>query len=92
MKNIFSPKRLLSSMAVILSVFAASNVSHSGNIIVKPGGFDHFTVQLPEKVRAGEGVIVRLQAYDIHDNLITNFGETGKEFKVLISGSAQVQP
>lgn len=79
-------------MAVILFVLAASNVSHSGNIIVKPGGFDHFTMQLPEKVRAGEGVIVRLQAYDMHDNLITNFGETGKEFKVLISGSAQVQP
>jgi len=79
-------------MAVILSVFAASNVSHSGNIIVKPGGFDHFAVQLPEKVRAGEGVIVKLQAYDMHDNLITNFAETGKEFKVSVSGSAQAQP
>ncbi len=79
-------------MVAVLSVFAASNVSHSGNIIVKPGGFDHFAVQLSEKVRAGEGVIVKLQAYDMHDNLITNFAETGKEFKVLISGSAQVQP
>lgn len=79
-------------MAVILFVVAASNVSHSGNIIVKPGGFDHFAVQLPEKVRAGEGVIVKLQAYDMHDNLITNFSETGKEFKVSVSGSAQAQP
>lgn len=79
-------------MVAVLSVFAASNVSHSGNIIVKPGGFDHFAVQLSEKVRAGEGVIVKLQAYDMNDNLITNFAETGKEFKVLISGSAQVQP
>lgn len=79
-------------MAVILSVFAASNISHSGNIMVKPGGFGRFVVQLPEKVRAGEGIIVKLQAYDMNDNLITNFAETGKEFKVLISGSAQVQP
>ncbi|MCX5717242.1 MAG: hypothetical protein NTW44_02810 [Nitrospirae bacterium] len=92
MKNIFSSKRLLSSMVAVLFVFAASNVSHSGNIIVKPGGFDHFAVQLPEKVRAGEAVIVRLQAYDMHDNLITNFAETGREFKVLVSGSVQVQP
>ncbi|MBI3378260.1 MAG: hypothetical protein HY035_07670 [Nitrospirae bacterium] len=92
MKNIFSPKSLLSSMVAVLFVFAASNVSHSGNIIVKPGGFDHFAVQLPEKVRAGEGVIVKLQAYDMHDNLITNFAETGKEFKVSVSGSAQAQP
>jgi hypothetical protein len=92
MKNIFSPERLLSSIVAVLFVFAASNVSHSGNIIVKPGGFDHFAVQLPEKIRAGEAVIVRLQAYDMHDNLITNFAETGREFKVLVSGSAQVQP
>jgi len=79
-------------MVAVLLVLAASSVSHSGNIIVKPGGFDHFAVQLPEKVRAGEGVIVKLQAYDMHDNLITNFAETGKEFKVSVSGSAQVQP
>lgn len=92
MKNTFSPKKLLSSMVAVLLVFAASSVSHSGNIIVKPGGFDHFAVQLPEKVRAGEGVIVKLQAYDMHDNLITNFAETGKEFKVSVSGSAKVQP
>jgi len=92
MKNFFSLKRLLLAPLVILFVLAASNASHSGNIIVKPGGFDHFAVQLPEKVRAGEGFIVRLQAYDMHDNLITNFAETGKEFKVLVSGSAQAQP
>lgn len=49
-------------------------------------------MQLPEKVRAGEGVVVKLQAYDMHDNLITNFAETGKEFKVSVSGSAQAQP
>lgn len=92
MKNIFNSKRLLPSLLVVLFIFAASNVSHSGNIIVKPGSFDHFAVQVPEKVRAGEGVIVRLQAYDMHDNLITNFAETGKEFKVLVSGSTQSQP
>jgi len=79
-------------MVALLFVFASSNVSHSGNIIVKPGGFDHFAVQLPEKVRAGEGVIVKLQAYDMHDNLITNFSETGKDFKISVSGSAQVHP
>ena len=28
----------------------------------------------------------------MHDNLITNFAETGKEFKVSVSGSAQAQP
>lgn len=92
MKNIPIPKNLLLSLLIIPCILAVSGVSHSGNIMVKPGKFDHFTIQLPEKVRAGEGFIVRLQAYDAHDNLITEFGETGKDFKVSVSGSAQVQP
>lgn len=92
MKNISIPKNLLLSLLIIPCILAVSGVSHSGNIIVKPGKFDHFTMQLPEKVRAGEGFIVRLQAYDAHDNLITEFGETGKDFKISVSGSAQAQP
>jgi len=47
---------------------------------------------LPEKIRSGEGFILKLHAYDAHDNLIADFGETGKDFKVSVSGSAQVQP
>ncbi len=92
MKNISIPKSLFLSLLLSLCILAFSGISLGGNIIVKPGKFDHFTIQLPEKVRAGEGFTVRLQAYDVHDNLITDFGETGKDFKVSASGSAQVQP
>lgn len=92
MKNISVPKRLLLSFLIILCILAVSGVAYSGNIIIKPGKFDHFAIQIPEKSRTGEGVIVRLQAYDVHDNLIADFGETGKDFKVSVSGSAQVQP
>ncbi len=86
------PKKLLLSVAAILCILAVSGISYGGNIIVKPGKFDHFSIQMPEKVRAGEGFMVRLQAYDAHENLITDFAETGKDFKISVSGSAQVQP
>lgn len=92
MKNISVPKKLMLSFLIILCILAVSGLAYSGNIIIKPGKFDHFAIQIPEKSRAGEGVMVRLQAYDVHDNLITDFGETGKDFKVSVSGSAQVQP
>lgn len=92
MKNIYAQKKMLSFFLVFLFVLIVSTGSHGGNIVVKPGKFDHFGVQLPEKVRAGEGFVVRLQAYDAHNNFITDFGEAGKDFKVLVSGSAQAQP
>lgn len=92
MKNISVPQKMLLSLLIILCVLAVSGAAYSGNIIIKPGKFDHFVIQMPEKIRAGEGFMVRLQAYDAHDNLITDFGEAGKDFKVSVSGSAQAQP
>ncbi|MBI4684833.1 MAG: hypothetical protein HY755_06510 [Nitrospirae bacterium] len=89
MRNIYILRKTL---FVVFLVLAVSGNVHSGNIIIKPGRFDHFAMQMPEKVRAGEGFIVRLQAYDTHDNLITDFGDAGKDFKVSVSGSAQIQP
>ncbi|MHB8882671.1 MAG: hypothetical protein ACYC69_14330 [Thermodesulfovibrionales bacterium] len=64
----------------------------AGTVVVKPGQFDHFTLQLPDKAIAGENFIVRVQAFDLNNNLITNFIESGKEFKIDVSGSAAVQP
>lgn len=92
MKNISVPKKMLLSLLLISCILAVSGDAYSGNIIIKPGKFDHFAIQIPDKSRAGEGFMVRLQAYDAHDNLITDFGETGKDFKISISGSAQTQP
>jgi len=92
MKNIFIRKGLFLPLLAIIYALIGISASYGGNIMVSPGKFDHFAVQLPEKVRAGEGFMVKLYAYDAHDNLITNFAETGKDFKILISGSAQAQP
>lgn len=66
--------------------------SQAGTVVVKPGQFDHFTLQIPDRLIAGENFIVRVQVYDANNNLITNFSETGKEFKVEIQGAATAQP
>lgn len=68
------------------------SVVYAGTVIVKPGSFNHFTLQVPERTVAGESFVIRAQVYDSHNNLITNFSESGKEFKVVVTGSANVQP
>ncbi|HWR58989.1 MAG TPA: hypothetical protein VN328_08895 [Thermodesulfovibrionales bacterium] len=81
---------------VLLSAFflllLAVSMSFAGTIVVKPGKFDHFVIEFPERMVAGEGFVVRAFVYDISNNLITHFPESGKDFKVTVSGSANVQP
>ncbi len=82
-------------MSFFLSVFlAALFPSHTaaGTVVVKPGRFDHFTMQMPARVIAGEDFIIKVQVYDVNDNLITNFSEIGKEFTAHVDGSAVIQP
>ena len=82
------------SILLIISVFMlflCSPVS-AGTVVVKPGQFDHFTLQMPDKAVAGENFVVKVSVYDANNNLITNFSETGKEFKVDVSGMAIAQP
>lgn len=79
---------LLISLFIILTI----SISFAGTVIVKPGKFDHFVFQIPERIIAGENVVIKLMIYDAHDNIITNFAESGREFRVGITGSALVQP
>ena len=49
MKNISVPKKYDVILLIILCILAVSGVAYSGNIIIKPGKFDHFAIQIPEK-------------------------------------------
>lgn len=82
------------SVLLIASIFMLCLYSmvSAGTVVIKPGQFDHFAVQMPEKAVAGENFVVKVSVYDASKNLITNFSETGKEFKVDVSGSASTQP
>ncbi len=89
-KTIMQAVILLASTVYL--IFSPVSLTYAGTIVVKPGQFDHFTIQLPERAVAGENFLIKVQAYDANNNLITNFTETGKEFRVEASGSATVQP
>lgn len=67
-------------------------LSYAGTVVIRPGQFDHFTVQVPDRLIAGENFIIKVQAYDSNNNLIVNFQEYGKEFRVDINDSAIIQP
>ncbi len=86
MKN----KTILFLISLFVLVFLST--SYAGTVIVKPGRFDHFIIQVPERIIAGESFVIKAQVYDSHNNVITNFPEAGKEFRIAVSGSASVQP
>ena len=86
----------LKSIYIILFIasLALANIdfSYAGTVVITPGQFDHFTLQIPDKIIAGDNFIIKAQVYDSNKNLITNFSQSGKEFRVDISGSATLQP
>lgn len=86
MKN----KTILFLISLFVLVFLST--SYAGTVIVKPGRFNHFIIQVPERIIAGESFVIKAQVYDSHNNLITNFSEAGKEFRIAVAGSASVQP
>jgi len=86
-------KRFAPLLFLIVAIISQmTGPASAGTVVVKPGQFDHFTIQLPEKAVAGENFIIKVQAYDLNNNLITNFIESGKEFRIDAGGSAVVQP
>lgn len=79
--------QLLATLTIV-----APAISHAGEILIKPGKFDHFRIALPEKIVAGEDTTVTLQAVDAFNNILFNFGEGDREFQIWVTGSAVVKP
>src|ERR1700690_2237486 len=77
---------------VVSLVFGPCLLAQGGTVVIKPGQFDHFTVQVPERIIAGEDFVIKVQAFDANNNLITNFQEWGKEFRVDVSNSHPFPP
>ncbi|MBI5187676.1 MAG: hypothetical protein HZA07_01185, partial [Nitrospirae bacterium] len=90
--KIFSLTDMLVFSVISFLVFFSLSISYAGTVIVKPGKFDHFTLQVPDRIIAGESFVIKALVYDSNNNLITNFSESGKEFKVSATGSAHIQP
>ncbi len=85
--------RLLIFLHFLLTLtIAVPSLTYPGEIVVKPGKFDHFNISMPEKMAAGEEAAIKLQAVDAFNNIISNFGETEREFHLSASGPAVVKP
>ncbi|MGD0282541.1 MAG: hypothetical protein ABSB95_09285 [Dissulfurispiraceae bacterium] len=79
--------QLLITLAIVAPPF-----SFAGEILIKPGKFDHFNISLPEAIVAGQEATVSLQAVDAFNNVLFNFGDSEREFKIWVTGSAMVNP
>jgi len=88
----FKMPEMVLRCCIVLFLLSSGYQAMGGTITIRPGRFDHFTVQIPSTPIAGDSFIVRLQAYDIYNNLITDFSESGRDFEIKVSGSAQVEP
>lgn len=77
---------------IIAIITAIPSLAYTKEIVVKPGKFDHFNVSMPDRIVAGEEASIKIQAVDVFNNLITNFGEVEREFHVSVSGAAAVKP
>lgn len=86
------PKVVRFVVFLVTLIMFHSLSAFAGTVVVKPGQFDHFILQVPDRLVAGENFIIKVYAYDANKNLITNFSETGKEFKVDVTGAGTVQP
>ncbi len=85
-------RRLIFLHVLLILTIAVPLLVYAGEIVVKPGKFDHFNISMPEKIVAGEEATIRLQAVDAFNNTISNFGETDREFHIAVTGSAAVNP
>lgn len=79
-------------LLISLFIVFTTSLTFAGTVLVRPGRFDHFVLQVPERIIAGESTIIKVIVYDAHDNIITNFVESGREFRIGVTGSALVQP
>lgn len=79
---------ILLFVVLILTVFFLDNVYA---LRVTPGRFDHFALQLPEKIAAGGELTIKILAQDYNNNLIPNFSEAGRAFNISVSAPSTIR-
>ncbi|HOA83080.1 MAG TPA: hypothetical protein PKN66_03825 [Thermodesulfovibrio thiophilus] len=63
-----------------------------GEIIAKPGTFDHFQLDTPDKFIAGSEYKIFIYALDAFGNPVSMPSESPKEYKLTVSGFATITP
>lgn len=76
---------------VFLLFFSFIAKAH-GEIVAKPGTFDHFQIESPDTLIAGNEYKILIYALDAFGNPVNMPSDSLKEYKLIIKGSAMVSP
>lgn len=77
---------------LILSSGLPMVASGAARVIITPGSLDHFVVTAPSTAIAGQSFVIRIQAQDRHNNIVTDYSTSGKGLKVTTDGRGHISP
>ena len=82
------------SFLVILALFIFSVTTNrvSAAITVSPGDTDHFIINAPSGIKAGEPFTIELEVRDFYDNAITGYDQKEKEVEIKAIGTGEFKP
>lgn len=63
-----------------------------GEIVAKPGTFDHFQIDAPDVLIAGNEYKILIYAVDVFGNPVNMPSDSIKEYKLTVKGSAVISP
>lgn len=63
-----------------------------GDIVAKPGTFDHFQIDIFDQLVAGNEYKITIYAVDIFGNPVTMPQDSAKEYRLTVTGSAKINP
>ncbi|HEA47521.1 MAG TPA: hypothetical protein ENH97_03860 [bacterium] len=64
----------------------------SSFLTIQPGAFHHFLLSSAPSARAGESFEAIITAYDSFENVVTDYGATGKGVFLSVTGSGKLNP
>lgn len=77
--------------SIFLLFFYCITLAH-GEIVAKPGTFDHFQIDAPDVLIAGNEYKILIYALDAFGNPVSMPSDSIKEYKLTIKGSAVISP
>lgn len=77
---------------ILLFLLSVSYGEAADTIVVRAGKADHFLVAAPSQAMAGESFRVRIEARDVHNNLVSNYDKEGGDVNIIADGAGIIKP
>lgn len=84
-------KKFCLSFIIFFLFFCYTSLSY-GDIIAKPGTFDHFQIDISDQLIAGNEYKIVIYAVDVFGNPVTMPQDSVKEYRLTVTGSAKINP